>query len=367
MSDKKLTILAIVAALMVFWAVGLSYLANRPDDSEGLPGYLIEGLALNSIASVEIVTATETIDLRREGKIFVVANKSNYPASTGQINDIIASTMDIKPAELTTESVENHDVLGVSDSKAKFVISFKDATGKTITGTYLSEVNPETGNVYARKLDEDKVYMISEGSSPELSAMTFIEQELVTVDSSTITSVKVTEQNVSYTLSKEGEAGEIVLDKMPAGKVFKGTDYKSVFEALTSFQLEDVKKSGDETGLTFDSKYECKLADSTVYTISLAKKGDKYFAICSAAFTDEVPTMTQGQVESPEELQKKETILLAIEKALIFDKTHKGWIYEIAPSKGESMTKKLADLVEDEKVAEEAMDAMPKFGPLNNQ
>ena len=154
-----------------------------------------------------------------------------------------------------------------------------------------------------------------------------------------------------YTLQQKEGSSQIVLDNLPAGKILKSSDAESVYTALTSLRFDDVKKKPSD--LTFDKQYLCRLKDSTVYVLSLAQKDDKTYARCSADFTDSTPVekapLNQGgEVESEEELKKKEAKLLARDEAKNFTDKHQGWVYEIPDWKAKNLTKALSDLIEDE-------------------
>jgi hypothetical protein len=100
--------------------------------------------------------------------------------------------------------------------------------------------------------------------------------------------------------------------------------------------------------LKYDRRYICRLKNSAIYTIRLAKEGDNWFAKCDAQFMDQTPvTKTQGQVESDEELKKKEAKLLARDAAEEFAENHKGWVYQIPSNMAENLVKPLSALVED--------------------
>jgi hypothetical protein len=83
-----------------------------------------------------------------------------------------------------------------------------------------------------------------------------------------------------------------------------------------------------------------------------------------AEFTDKTPVEKAsidqgGEVESEEELKKKEAKLLARDNAAEFTAKHNGWLYEIAEWKAKNLTKKLEDLLEDEEKSEEDAAADP--------
>ncbi|MBN1126865.1 MAG: DUF4340 domain-containing protein [Sedimentisphaerales bacterium] len=358
MSNKKLGILATVACVMIFWAVAQSYIANRPAAGDEVPGYLIGGVEIDNIASIRIVTKDEPIRLIRQGKGFVLGNRNNYPAKTGEVNNLIASCLDIKPAELITDNKDNHEALGISEDKARYIVTFFDKETNPITGFYLSERDydaPGGGNTYARKLDEDKAYRLKDDNFPYINTMDFVEQELITTDRTNIQRVTVTSPDGAYTLKRDTEdQDKISLETMPEGKKFKGSTYKTIFEALSSLRFDDVKSFTDEMQkLEFTTTYVCELKDSTIYTLKIAKNEDKYWIRATAEFTEKTPvTMTRGQTESEEELKKKEARLMAEESAQKFAQMHKDWLYEISSYKAENLTKKLSDLLEDEEKEE---------------
>jgi hypothetical protein len=108
----------------------------------------------------------------------------------------------------------------------------------------------------------------------------------------------------------------------------------------------------------------CRLKDSTVYALRIAQKEDKTYVSCVAEFTDKTPvekaSVNQGgEVESEEELKKKEAKLLARDNATKFTAKHQGSVYEIADWKAKNLMKELADLIEDEEKTEENAAADP--------
>jgi len=357
MSNRKLAILAAIAVIMVVWAMAQSYLANRPPSEPTVPGYLIGGVDIDAIASIRVVARDETIRLIRRGTGFVVGNRSDYPAQTGEVNNLIASCLDLQPAELVTENEANHADLGVTEDKARYGVTFFDQEAKEITGFLLSDRDTETGNTYARVLNDPKVWRLKEDSFPYVRTLDFIDQELIRAERKDIEQVTATgPAGAAYTLKrKEPDSDEIVLENMPAGKTLKGNDYKWVFEALTSLRFDDVKKADDEAvkELSFDWTYVCRMRDSTVYTLRIARgEDDKYWLGASAQFTQGRPP--EGNVQNEEELQKRQAQLQGWQNAQQFSARHKDWVYEIPSYKAENLTKAIEDLLEDASPPEDA-------------
>ena len=352
MSNKSLAILGIVAAATVILAAVLSGVSSGPREGAGGPAYLIQGLDPTSVGSIVVGTGENAVKLQRIGKNFVVANKDSYPADTKTINELISKCADIKTtgAPHTTDPA-NHADLEVTEEKARSVVKFytPDPNSSFLTGVAVGKSTEAAQGTYVRLLPTDKVYITLESPWIRDRAIDYIDQELITAKQEDVNSVTVTLKSGSYTL-KQNQDKEIVLENVPPGKKLKTSEARSVLIALTDLRFEDVKKSVG--GLVFDDQYVCRLNDSLVYTLGVAKKDDKTYVVCKADFTGERPSKV-SKGESEEELKKKEALLLAYDKAQEFTPKHTPWIYEIADWKAKNLTKALSDLLEDEKKPED--------------
>lgn len=353
MSNLKLTVLAVVAVLMVMWAVVQSRMANRRTVRSDEPAYLIQGLDPAGIGAIVLGIGEKEVRLSRQGEGFVVASKQNYPAKTSEVNNLISKCLEIKTAQLITESAKNHEDLEVTEEKARTVVKFftgPDPNATVLAGVVVGKTEELGQGTYVRLLSSDEAVSNKVLSAPEVpwisdGAMNYIEQELISAESDEIVSATVISPDGQYTLKKEGDDGNIVLVDTPAGKKLKSSDARSVLTALTSLRFDDVKKKPAD--MTFDRKYICRLKDSTEYTLSISKKDDETYISCAATFTDTAPVTKGADVESDEELKAKETKLLARDEAPKFTVRHQDWVYKIADYKAGNLTKELADLLED--------------------
>ncbi|HCO94702.1 MAG TPA: hypothetical protein DIU00_12255 [Phycisphaerales bacterium] len=369
MSNKNLTILGIVAVITVLWAMVQSRISNRPGAEPDRPVYLIQGLDPARVDSIVIGTGDAAFTLKRRNNDFVVVDKDNYPAKTSEINSLITKCLEIQTTEFVTDNPSNHEDLEVTEGKARSVVKFMkaDPNSSLLTGVIIGKTKELGQGSYVRMLSSDsalsnKVYVTSNAPWFGGGAVNYIDQELIAAKREDIESVTVSSLNGPYTLKTEEDSQDIILDNIPAGKKLKSSDAQSVFTALTSLRFEDVNKISSD--MVFDKQYMCRLKDSTVYALRVAQKDDKTYVSCAAEFTDKTPvekaSINQGgQVESEEELKKKEAKLLARDKATKFMTEHQGWVYEIADWKAKNLTKELADLLEDEEKPEENAAADP--------
>ncbi len=351
MSNKKLIILAIIAACMVAWAIVQAHFSNRTSSALKTPAHLIQGLDPSNIDTIKLGTGDKEVILKRSGNRFVVVNKDNYPAESAAINGLISSCIDIKVEELFTDNPSNHKDLGVTEEDASSVIKFFKQDSELLVGVIVGMSKDQGRGTFVRMIPGNKVYVTLERPWIKDQAMDFVNRNIVTVDREDIESVTLNLSNETYKLKSGVDGDGIILENLPSGKMLKTNDSKNVFTALKNLRFEDVTANTvANSGLSFSKKYVCSLKDSTVYTINIAQKDDKTYIACHTEFADKTPvTKEKGVVESEEELKKKEAKLLALEKVQKMSTRHKDWIYEIAENDAINLTKQLSELLEEEK------------------
>ena len=354
MSNRNLTILGIVAVLMVIWAAAQSHVSNRPSTETEGPSFLLQGLDPADIGSIVLGNDEESVTLKRRQGGFVVVNKDNYPAKISEINNLFTKIQEIQRTQFVTDNAANHEDLEVTEETANATIKFFKQDSSLLTGNIGGKTKELGQGTYVRLASSDAVYVAPTMPYIADTAISYIEQELISVKRDDIVSVTVSSASEQYTLKTTEDGKEVILENVPAGKKYKSSDGESVFTALTSLRFDDVMKNPGD--LTFNREYVCTLKDTTVYALKIAQKDDKTFIRCESDYADKTPVTKDSDVESEEELKKKEAKLLAQEAALKFTAKHKGWVYEIAEWKAKNLSKELSELLEDEEKPEEESD-----------
>lgn len=347
MSNQKLGTLAIVAAIMVAFAVVQSRKPGMQSGASG-PAYLIQGLDPEQIGGIVVGTGKNAVRIEKQNGRFVVANKSNYPADKKQINDLITKCLDIQTIEKRTDEQSNHADLEVTQEKARHVVKFLKDANSVLTGVVVGKTIENGQGAFVRRIDSDDVYIT--GSAPWFgsTAMDFINTEVTAVKREDVNSVRVTTPEGTYTLKPGKSSDSVVMENLPADKNLKDSEGKSVLQALTSLRFEDVNEPSVVRDLKFDYQYVCRLANTTEYTLKLAKKDGKTYLRCEATYGDMTPvTINTAQKDSDQEKKTKEAKLLAQEYVLKFGLLHKDWVYVIPDWKANYLTKKQADLLAD--------------------
>ncbi len=350
MSDKKLSVLAICAVILAGWAILQTRLLAPRETTNMVNVPLITGLDVEAINGIEVKSpkGAEKVRLVKQSGGFVVMDKDGYPAKTKSINDLITGCLDIRTAELRSKDPAFHEDLGVTEQAARYVISFLDKEDKPFLTLFISDSRSDTQDCYVRLGSSSQTYLSIDSPLIRALPMDYINTELTSLQADKISRVTVVSSGQTYTLKKGSGQDEIELENMPAGKRFKETAYKRIFNALVSLQFEDVMAKSERTdGIKFENQYICQMDDSTVYTLSLAGKNKKTYLNITADFTDKTDVLKEKTVESQQQLEEKEAKLLARDHANEFAQKHAGWVYVLSEYKAKDLMTDLSELLED--------------------
>jgi hypothetical protein len=357
MQKKNLAILAVLAGCLLVITIVLYSRAPKPTTGFRPGTLLIQGMAPEKIASILIRKGDNTVTLVRRDEGFQVKEKGYYPAQLKKINDLVIKCMDIRCAAKVTEDAEAYAKLGVAepgkageDGADPVSVTFLDAQGKSLIGFVKGDYMESGSGVYVRLTDGKTVYGTEDYLTIPTAPTDFIDSQLIQLDKKDIQRVSVRIGEDAYAIARK-DKDTVELENIPEGRKAKGTDYESVFSALTSLSFNDVLPASEKK-LEWDGTYRCALENKVTYTVQTVKDGEKYYARVSAVGPP-VESVTITKDESDEELKKKEALLTAADTARSFAKKHSGWIYELSSWNAGKLRKPLGDLVEDIEKAEE--------------
>lgn len=356
MSNRKLTILAVVAAITLVWAVIQARLAQRTNRAIAEPTEVIQGLNPDRIAAIEMGRGDEAVRLERQGDRFVVATKDAYPAQNQEVNSLLTSCLDIKASKLVTDDPANHADLGVTEDQATTVVKFLDDQGQVMTGLVIGNRAEGTRGTFVRRLPGNEVFLSVDTPWVSTSALSFIDEEVFPFERDDIAKVTVTDPCGAYTISRT--EGKIVLQDFPAGKQARQTEVERVFHALSHLRFSDVmKESADQADWEFDHTFVCLLNNEIEYTVKLARHDGKRYLKAMAEYTGQAVTSRQEIAGADEEkLKETEAKFQARDAAEVFNERHLGWVYEISDWVAGNLTKNVGELVEDIPAPEAAAD-----------
>jgi hypothetical protein len=376
MSNKQLTILGIIAAVMLTWAILQSYLTRPQSAKSPEEIFLIQGMPVDEVGKIVLGLQEKEVTLLRSGENeFVVANKDNYPADTAKVRELLENCIKIRTSELVTDQKKNHKALGVHtddpngpDAVVRFYRRTEEGGNATelITGIVLGDRVQQGSGQYIRRFEKDIVYRAENTPYLNTTAMNYIDNELLKLKKEQIVKVVVKRPEDTYTVTTDPNDNVILVNK-PKNRELKKYDTEQVFEALTSLSFSDVQAESEKTkGLKYEVTYQCFLKDATLYVIGLAQKDDKHYIKCQAGYTDKsIETLLRKRQKSEAEIKEGADKLKIYDEAQKFTRQHAPWVYEISSWQAGKMSKKLEDLLEEEKKEEKKDEA--KTNPVTKE
>ncbi|GEM_PF-3930654 len=425
MSNKQLTILGIVAGGMLVWAILQARWASAPSATSSRAVYLLQGLPLEQTTHIVIGTDLRrdkdrkpaqnldslfesdpnTFTLVRRGRGYVIQEKDGYFVEPEAIRQYLHDCQRIQVKEKITAEKQNHKKLGVDPEDPTFagtMVRFYQPTQeqdalKLVSGLVVSDYQEERKGNYIRRVDKNDVYMTTEkvtlveqeydreegGINLNTKIEGFLDKKLFEADRERTGKDNVDKVVVVW---KEGDTQKgyileqkdpnfLLTELLPAQKQVphkntKKYDCERVFEALKDVDYSNVHNEAVLTGtlktikkdLAFDTMYQSILKDGTVYKLDIAKVEDTYFVKCSL---ENAPTPVKiPQKESESKEQHQDRVDQIMNNAKRFESKHEGWVYELKGWNAGYLSKKLEDLLEEEKAEEKQESATTETSPI---
>ena len=162
MSNKKLAILGVVAAVMLVWAVVQSKISDRTHKVTTKSRYLVTGVNVDDIDSIVVQSGKDKLTLKRRGSGFVIVNKDNYPAEAEKVNDLITDCLEVEVSQMVTNSPSNYEDLGVTEEKAQKVVHFLKPDGSELVGIIVGNTKDKGQGTYVRLTSNNEVFEASQ-------------------------------------------------------------------------------------------------------------------------------------------------------------------------------------------------------------
>jgi Domain of unknown function (DUF4340) len=192
MSRQRFMQLLIVAVVAISIALFLNARRNQSADTTGLP--VFPGLAgdLNAVTAVSLQkgSATPSVTLHRNGDIWTVAERADYPADLTKLRKLLISLGDAKVIEEKTSDPQRFAGIGVDEPAS-------GATGVLIIVTTPTEKRSLIvgksigGGNFVRRPTETKSYSVEPGISADADPHYWIDAHLLNIASAQIQDLNV--------------------------------------------------------------------------------------------------------------------------------------------------------------------------------
>ena len=317
----------ILSALTVFLAATDRW--KRVDSPEA-GKYLLQGFNPEKVYGIQIVSSQYAIQFKRFGDSFVITTRYGYPASNEKMNELLGILTEIQSVEKVTSRKQNHESLGVTVDQGATVIRLFDEVDRKMAGIMIGKRSEGVPGNYIRLEDDDTVY-ISKKVIPQISfAYTdYIQKHLFSGNPSEYSKLVVSTNPDHYAIDIRDGGG--ILSSLPRGA---RQDDQRIDEILTTsldLKIKNVFKKEDLKDLRFDTKLQLTKRDRTSYQVEFAERGDRCYMRAAADYSNPAGEIIIYKNEPQHSLKTKESLLLARDRTVSFNKTHEKWVYEVDP------------------------------------
>ncbi len=302
------------------------------------PGLLEQ---VNDVASIVIENADGKITLENGIRGWTMKDREGYPARTVKIKRSVLGLAQLQLSEAKTRRQEKYAKLELQDLgapgtnknvKSKRVKLF-DGAGKVVADLLVGKrrgtlAGTSGGGLYVRKPGDPQTWLAAGDVNFSGTPETWLERKIVDIKGARVQTVVIRHPDgETVKLSKAAETTkDFTLEALPEGKkVTLQFDLNAIGKALANLQLDDVKKDARGSGGGFDDDAavatEVLTFDGLFVQVRIIKRDGAHGLLLEA--TGEAAEAITART--------------------------KGWIYKISDYTASTLTKRLGDLVEDEK------------------
>ena len=378
MSNRSLLILSFITLIIIVAAV-ISSKERAPqtviESAELFPGLKDQ---INSIANITIESASGTLNLKKQGQDWLIAEAGDYPARFDKVKQTVLTLADMEIQSEKTSNPALFSELGVEDITAEKstsqLLTLKDGSGNAlasvITGNLrTSDIAGDTG-VYVRKPGANETWLASGVLQISSDVIEWIEQNLVDVADDRILDTRIEHPDGSVlAISRVKGAEDFTVTEIPEGKESRSSYFiNQIGTILSNLTVENVKaREGfvfpDTATKTTVRTYEGLVASITTANI----EGANYIALDFTVDESLMTATTAATTDKPEqdaivigEPEKAETAAIDVRKeAADLNSKVTRWVYTIPSSKYSLLVKKVTDVTQDKTAAEPEADKKP--------
>ena len=287
MKLKTFTILLISFCILLAVLLLTSRQKKPAEDQADMGAKLFAGLAAGEIAAITITSPEATAKLKQTPNGWIVENRFEYPADFSKVAELVKKLSDAKIGRMFSASPEiqarqslyppEQQELPPDQKGTRVVLADKDA--KPLADLIIGKQRAESpgagsGTYYVLRQSESRVSLIDQNFQfLEKKPAGWLNNKPIDLNPKRIQKVACfdTRKNLPiYTLQRPAEDQDPVLSDLPAGKKMAKFKADQVFEALTSFTIEDVADHGEKDhAARFGGapRFDYTLYDGTVYHV----------------------------------------------------------------------------------------------------
>lgn len=389
------TLIALIVAAAV--AIAVAFTVTKKDSASWKTveagGLIFEDMPVNDVDQINIARGEDSLTLMKQDGIWVVKERSNYPASFENISDLVLKLSELKPLRvveagksqfgrlslLPSGTAENGGTqLDVKNQSGKLVASL--LLGKEFMRQSESQRNPMMGGGmpegrYILVGGEAPVYLVAETfNNVNTDASSWLNRDFFKVEKLSSISVQFTgEAAPDWEFTRESATGDFKLTNAGANENVDPSKIRSLSSVFSYASFTDVMP-GDtdpaETRLNAPTVAVLKTFDGFTYTINIGRlTGDESGRYLSMKVDANLPTERTAAADEKEEdkarLDKEfQANLERLQKKLAKEKEFENWVYIVSTWTVENLLKNRVNWMKEESVnAPAAAQELPPAPP----
>jgi len=332
MKIKTFAILLITFCILLAVVLLTTRQKKTAEHQTDMGAKLFASLAAGDIAAITITSPEATAKLKQTPNGWVVENRFNYPADFSKVAELVQKLSDAKIGRMFQASPEiqarqslyppEQPELTPDQKGTRIVLADKDA--KTLADLIIGKQREEgagagSGTYYVLRQSESRVYLIDQNFRfLEKKPAGWLNNKPIDLNPKNIEKIvclDLKKNTIIYTLKRPAKDTDPVLVGLPAGKMIAISKVDQLFEALTSFSVEDVADPAaisEATHFPQAARFEYHLFDGTIYHIypgaALKDGSDNHYFRISVSYRQPPgkvdPAQQETQTKLAEEAEK---------------------------------------------------------------
>lgn len=343
MRVRTFLVLLLVTVVAVIGAAVSVGRESRPAMAAGAGEKVFPDLLdhLDRLRAIRIRTADRTLTIRYKDGGWRLEEQGDYPVDADRVRAMVINLTRIEKLEPKTDRPDRYPAIRVEDvdqagakSREVAILDAQDQPlARLITGTFALDVGEEGGQ-FVRVPGEAVSWLVQGQAEPGIEVRDWVERRVVDLPWTDIREVRIVHGNGEKIRAVRTEAGPspLALQDVPKGKVPKRPDVANGFGGFfSSLQLEDVRPASEVVIPDADAMTVTVDLFSGLHLVVRAGKvgGDFWMMVTEAKA---VPPDGPGAARAAEIVART-----------------KGYAYKVQDWKAEPITRRMADLVQDER------------------
>ncbi|MBO7391149.1 MAG: DUF4340 domain-containing protein [Verrucomicrobia bacterium] len=377
MNLKTLIALIVAAAVAILVAFTVTKKDSASWKTVEAGGLIFEDMPVNDVDQINIARGEDSLTLMKQDGIWVVKERSNYPASFENISDLVLKLSELKPLRVVEAGKSQFSRLSLlpssSEENGGTQLDVKNQSGKLVASLLLgkefmrqseSQRNPMMGGGmpegrYILVGGEAPVYLVAETfNNVNTDASSWLNRDFFKVEKLSSISVQFTgEAAPDWEFTRESATGDFKLTNAGANENVDPSKIRSLSSVFSYASFTDVMP-GDtdpaETRLNAPTVAVLKTFDGFTYTINIGRlTGDESGRYLSMKVDADLPTERTAAADEKEEdkarLDKEfQANLERLQKKLAKEKEFENWVYIVSTWTVENLLKNRVNWMKEE-------------------